>query len=199
MKRLVKLFFTVLCFAACQKAPVLTLSGPATFELSADGNNGTITFTANRDWTASCSDNWIHVSPSFGTAADGQITVSVLCDANTTYDDRTGTVTIKAEDLTQTITLKQAQKDALIVKDSHLNIPYSGGGVEVKVEANVSFDVVPDVDWIRFVQTKALNSLAVCLTIDENKSPGQRVGTVKIAQKIRESLMMSLGRRARMR
>lgn len=183
MKRFISLVFSLICIASCQKAPELSLSSPATFELSADENSGTITFTANRDWTASCSDSWIHVSPSFGTAADGQITVSVLCDANTSYDDRSGTVTIKAEDLTQTITLKQAQKDALIVKGSSYNMPYGGGELEVKVETNVSFDVTPDVDWIHFVQTKALNSLTVCLTIDENKSYGQRVGTVKIAQK----------------
>lgn len=90
MKRLVALVFVVICFAACQKAPELSLSSPATVELSADGSSDTITFTANRDWTASCSDSWIHVSPSSGSATDGLITVSVRCDANTTYDDRGG-------------------------------------------------------------------------------------------------------------
>ena len=272
MKRLVALVFALICLAACQKAPELTLTGSANVEVSADGGSSSITFTANRDWSASCSDSWIHISPSSGSAADGQITVSIRCDANTTYSDRSGTVTIKAEDLSQTITVKQpanlgvivatkeynltseaktievefeanvqysvsvseswikhtgtkaltkstlvftiaenttydnrsatitikpqnssvaeqvisvkqAQKDALIVKDTSFNMPCGGGEVEVKVEANVSFDVNPDVDWIHFVQTKALSNSTVCLTVDENKTYGPRTGTVKIVQK----------------
>ena len=182
MKRFLALVFSLICIAACQKAPELTLSGPATIEISADGSRGMFTFTANRDWTAACSESWIHVSPSSGSAADGQITVSIHCDANTTYEDRSGTVTIKVEDLTQTITVKQAQKDALIVKDSSFNIPYGGGGIEFFVEANVSFDVSPNVEWIHFVGTKALNNSTISLAVDENPTYNAREGKVEIKQ-----------------
>ena len=71
----------------------------------------------------------------------------------------------------------------MIVKDSSLSVPCGGGDVEVKVETNVPFDVTPEVDWIHFVQTKGMSSATVCLTVDENKSYGSRVGTVKITQK----------------
>lgn len=258
--------------ASCQKAPSLSLTSPTSIEVSADGASSTISFTANRDWTASSSDSWVRVSPSSGSASDGAITVTVRCDANTTYEDRSATVTIKAEELTQTISVrqpanlgivvptkaynlssdggsievvvqanvqysvsasaswikqtgtkgltsktlvfsveenttydnregtitvksqtggipdqvisvKQAQKDALIVKDSSFSMPYGGGGIEVKVEANVNFDVKPSADWIHHVETKALNSSTIVLSVDENETYSTREGKIEITQK----------------
>ena len=58
------LCLAALLLASCKKEPYLTLSGPASVELSADGGSGTISFTGNNDWTASSSDSWVTVSPS---------------------------------------------------------------------------------------------------------------------------------------
>lgn len=258
--------------ASCQKAPELTLTGPASLEISADGGSNSITFTANRDWSVRSSDSWVSVSPSSGTASDGTVTVSIRCSENTTYEDRSATITITMEELTQTVTVKQpanleiviptqsfnlasdarsievevqsniqytvsisdswikqtgtkglttnkltfsvdenttyearsatitikpqnatvqeqvisvkqAQKDALTVEKTNFDMPYGGGEIEVKVEANVSFDVKPSVDWIHYVETKALNSSSIVLRIDENKTFSAREGKIEIAQK----------------
>lgn len=276
MKRLLLGF---LCFGAmglltlssCQKAPELTITSPASIELSADGSNGTITFTANRGWTASSSDSWVTVSPSSGEASDKPVTVTVRSNANTTYDDRTATVTIRMEELSQTITVrqpanlgiivptqafvltsegrtidvevqanvqytvdisvdwirqpgtkgltstkysfsiaenttyddregkitiksqntsvpdqiitvKQAQKDAILVKDTSFDMPYGGGEIEFKVEANVAFDVKSTADWLHYVGTKGLSSSTLKLTVDENTTYDTREGKVEITQ-----------------
>lgn len=262
----------VLFISSCQKAPEITITGPASIELSEDGSSGTITFTANRDWSASWTDSWVSVSPSSGSASKDPVTVTLRCGANTTYDDRTATVTIKAEDITQTITVRQpanlgvvlpsqsyelasdtrsidvtvqanveysvvisdswiklngtkalssktfsfsieenttydprsatiiikpqnsnvssqtisvrqAQKDALIVDKTSYDMPYGGGEIEEKVEANVSFDVTPSVDWIHHVETKALTASTVRLKVDENTTTNAREGTVVIKQR----------------
>ena len=264
--------FAFLFVASCQKAPELSVTGSTSVEIKADGGSSSVSFIANRDWTVSCSESWVHVSPSSGSAADGQITVTVRCDANTTYEDRSATITIKAEDLTQTISVrqtanlgiivptksydltsnaktieievqsntqysvsvsdnwvkqtgtkgltknvlvfsveentsydnrsatitikpqnatvqeqvisvKQAQKDAMAVDKTNFDMPYGGGGIEVKVEANVSFDVTPNVDWIHYVSTKALSNSTVILTIDENMTYASREGKIEIKQK----------------
>ena len=65
--------------------------------MSADGSSDSITFSANQDWTISCSESWIHVNPSSGGKTEEAVTVTVRCDPNTTYEDRMATVTIKAE------------------------------------------------------------------------------------------------------
>lgn len=258
-------------FYSCQKAPELVITSPASIDLNVDGSSGSITFTANRNWKASSSDSWITVSPSSGEASDKAVTVSVRCNANTTYEDRTATVTIRMEELSQTVTVRQpankgvvlpkqaydlqadarsievevqanvqytvstsatwikqtgtkaltsktltfsieenktydpregkitikpqesgvqeqvisvrqAQKDALNVEKTSYDMPYGGGEVEIKVEANVSFDVTPSVEWIHYSQTKALRSSTVVLKIDENATYNSRQGKVEIKQ-----------------
>ena len=261
----------ILLFAACQKAPELTITSSPNIELSADGSGGSITFTANRDWTVSSSDSWVSISPSSGAASDGPVTVSVRCNANTTYDDRTATVTIRMGELSQTITvrqsanlgvvlpsqtfdlqadarslevevqanveysveisenwvkqtgtkgltskrlsfsveenktydpreakitikpkqagiaekvitIRQAQFDALIVEKTSYNMPYGGGEIEIKVEANVAFNVTPDSGWLHHVSTKALSSSTVLIKVDENTAHDAREGKIEIAQ-----------------
>ncbi len=262
----------LLVFIGCQKAPQLTITSPPTVDLSVDGSRGTITFIANRNWTISTSDSWISISPKSGEASKDPVSVTVSCNANTTYEDRTATVTIRMEELTQTVTIKQpanlgiilptrsynlesgsnsfnvevqanvpysvsssvdwikqtgtkaltsttyvfsveenasyddregtvtiksqnssvpdqvitvrqAQKDALIVKDKSFDMPYGGGEIEFKVEANIDFDVTPREDWIHHVETKAMSSSTVRLTIDENPTYSKREGKIEIKQK----------------
>ena len=262
----------LLVFIGCQKAPQLTITSPPTVDMSVDGSRGTITFTANRDWTISTSDSWITVSPKAGEASKDPVSVTVSCSANTTYDDRTATVTIRMDELMQTVTIrqpanlgiilptksynlesgantfnvevqanvpysvsssvdwirqtgtkaltsttytfrveenatyddregtvtiksqnssvadqvitvKQAQKDALIVQNKIFNMPYGGGEIEFKVEANVDFEVTPGEDWIHHVETKALSSSTVRLTVDENPTYSKREGKIEIKQK----------------
>ncbi len=267
-------FCAAVLFTACQKEPSLTLSGPTSLEMSADGSSGTVSFTVNRDWTASASESWVTVSPSSGSASDGPVSITIKASPNTTYEDRNATVTIKAEGLTQTVSVRQpanlgvvvptksyevtsdartievevqsnvdykvtvsdswikqtgtgtkglkketltfsveanssydarsatitvkpqsgsgseeiinvrqAQKDALLVGTVTYSMPYGGGEVEVKVEANVAFEVNSGVDWIEYVDTKALSTSTVRLKVVENTSAKAREGKVEIKQK----------------
>lgn len=256
---------------SCQKAPELTITSPASIDLSADGSSGSITFTANRAWRVSSSDFWVTLSPSSGEPSEAPVTVSVRCIGNTTYEDRTATVTITMEDLSQSVTVrqpankgivlptqsydlqsgaksievtvqanvdytvetsvdwikqtgtkgltsktlnfsieenktydaregkitikptqagvaeqvisvKQAQKDALIVEKTSYDMPFGGGEIEIKVEANVAFDVTPDSEWLHHVSTKALSSSTVLIKVDENATYSAREGKIEIAQ-----------------
>ena len=272
MKRFLTIVLSIVGLASCQRPPELTLSTQEVLRVSSEGSSGHITFTANRDWSAASSESWIHVSPSSGPAADGEIMVVVRCDANTTYDDRSGTVTIRAEELSRTVTVqqpanlgillatqlfdlqsgantlevevqanvqytvsssaywikqtgtrgltsktltfsveandwydaregqitikpqdagvqeqvilvRQAQKDALEVAKTSYSMPCGGGTVEVKVEANVAFDVIPDAEWIHHGETRGMQDSVVSLTVDENMTYSPRTGTVAIRQK----------------
>ena len=266
------ILISIICLWSCQKAPEFTYTGSASIESKAEGSSSSLSFTANRDWSVSTSDSWVSVSPSSGSASDGPISVSVSCNPNTTYEDRTATVTIRMEEFTQIVTvfqyankgivlptksynltsgarsievevqsnveytvsistdwikqigtrglvsgtlafsieenpsnndreglitvkalegnvkdqvisIIQAGKDALIVKDASFDMPYGGGAVEVKVDANVEFDVKTDSEWIHYVQTKAMSSSTVCLSVDENPTYDAREGKVVIGQK----------------
>ena len=251
--------------------PQLSVS-PELITISPAGGSQSFSISANKDWTISASDSWLSVSPSSGSASKQPVTVTVSGDANTTFEDRSASISVKMEDLTQVITalqpanlgfiltnkaydltsdaqsfdvtvqanveyavsisdewvkqtgtkalvsktltfsveenesygvrtaaitlkpqdgsaaeqvvtVRQAQKDALIVEDTSFELPYGGGGVEIKVEANVDFDVIPDADWIHHSATKALSSPTVYLTVDVNETSSAREGKVAIKQK----------------
>jgi uncharacterized protein YjdB len=180
-----KYLWLVLCaalllFAACQKAPELTLTSPTGIELSADGSSGSITFMANRDWSISSSDSWVSISPSSGKASDGAVTVSVRCNANTTYDDRTATVTIRMEELTQTVTVRQPANLGVVLPKQTFDLQSDAKSIEVEVQANVQYTVSTSVNWIKQIGTKGLASKTLTFSIEENKTYDSREGKITI-------------------
>lgn len=111
MKQLARLTLSlvgiVLLLASCEKAPYVAMSGPHNYNFNCKGGTETFTVSSNRDWSISSSASWISVSPSSGVASDKEITVTITCSPNTTYEGRTATIKVKAEALTETITVVQ--------------------------------------------------------------------------------------------
>lgn len=180
-KSLVLIAAALLFLAGCQKPPLLTLSGDSTVEVVENGGSATITFTANRDWSVAPSDSWIHVSPSNGSASDKPVTVTVSCDPNTTYGERSGSVSIRAEGLSQTVSVKQAANGGLIVQTKSYEVGASATTIDVVVQSNVSFSAQISADWIRQTGTKALSESTLVFSIDENKSFEERNATITLS------------------
>lgn len=105
--------FISLLSTSCQKEPALSLAGLTNIELDAGGGSQTITFQTNRSWTVSWSESWLNVSPSSGSASNGTITINVSASANQGIA-RSATITIKAEELTQTVNVEQQSGDLLV-------------------------------------------------------------------------------------
>ncbi len=180
-------FVAVSLTVSCQKAPELALLSPSSIDVSADGWTSTIYFYSNCDWIVRSSDSWVTVSPTSGTASeDGNVTVDVNCAANTTYEERSATITIKAlngEIPDQVISIKQLQKDAILIDNASYEMPIDGGEIQVAIQANVQVDVVPDVEWIHYIETKALSNSTVCLSVDKNETYDIREGKILISQR----------------
>ncbi len=278
MKRLATIALTLISVLAallsCEKAPFVTMIGPRSYTFSREGGTQTFAFSCNRDWSFSPSDSWVTISPSSGTAADGDITVTIKVSPNTTYDPRTATLTLKVEELsemitvtqdtdlglivsptafeltnvaqdieiellknvqysvaidesgaawikqggtralstdkitfhlasnesyderegkitfkqidgplTETVIIKQAPKESLVVEIITYDIEHEGGPLEINVMSNIEYDVSTESSWIHYLQTKALTNSIVCLSIDKNESFSSREGTVVISQR----------------
>lgn len=168
---------------SCQKAPELTLTSSSNIEFSADGSSGSITFTANRDWRVSSSDSWVTVSPSSGAASDGPVTVNVRCNANTTYEDRTATVTVTMEGLTQTVTVRQPANLGIVLPTQAFDLHSGAKNIDVTVQANVDYSVDISANWIKQTGTKALTSKTLSFSIEENKTYDAREGIITIKPK----------------
>lgn len=144
-----------------------------------------MSFSTNREWTAASSDSWCKVSPSSGTASETGVTISILCDPNVTYDSRSATVTIRVEDLTEIITVKQETNLGLLVSPTSYDLTNAAQTIEIEVRANVKYLVEIDAackDWISQTGTKALSTEKITFSIAANDSYDNREGKIIIKQ-----------------
>lgn len=189
MKRFLNILGIVLALSvivtSCEKAPFLTLSTPKTINFSDQGGTQSITFAANRDWSVSSSDSWCRVSPSSGNKADGDISVTLTCEPNTTYDPRNATITVKVEELSEIITVTQDTNLGLIVSPTSYDLSNAAQTIEVEVRANVKYTLEIEAtckDWISQVGTKALATEKLAFSIAANESYDNREGKITIKQ-----------------
>ena len=115
---------------------------------------------------------------------NSRITVTVA--ENETYDARTAIVTMTdIKDATmRTFNVSQLQKDGLLIDSTSYDVPMEGGTVSIKVESNVSYNVIIPAsdDWItRASNTRGLETSTVTLNIAKNNSNGVREGSVTIS------------------
>jgi len=189
MKRLLVPVMAILCLAmalvSCQQAPFITVTGPKSFSFTREGGSESFTFSCNRDWSVSTSDSWIQVTPSTGVAAEGDVSVKMTCSPNTTYDPRTATVTIKAEELTVTISISQDTGIGLIVSPKSFDVSNDAQYLEVELMTNVSVSIGIDPackDWVSLTEMKSLSSKKVWLFVKANESYDPREGKVTFQQ-----------------
>ena len=132
-------------------------------------------------WTAKASESWVTLSPTSGEAGDATIKASVL--KNDTNDSRTATVTFTAGTKTATYTIVQSQLNALVIATTEYEVPAEGGTVEVKVSANVDYQVIiPDaVDWVENATTRGMTESTVVLKVAPSLDVEARTANITIS------------------
>lgn len=116
-KALTAFLGVAMALSACKKTeqPKMAFISMRTFEevqLLPEGGSAEISFTVNSDWDVSSSDRWVKVEPLNGSASgSGDVTVTVIYEANPTYDRRTAVITFRsAGNASASITLVQPGK-----------------------------------------------------------------------------------------
>ena len=128
IKPVTNLFATLLCIAAlfssCGKVatdhgsespsgggneedPAIVLE-KSDIAVPADGGTYTVSFTSNRDWTASVSDDsWVHLTETSGKASASAATIHFLVDENPDQSERSSVITLRAESIKKTVSVNQ--------------------------------------------------------------------------------------------
>jgi hypothetical protein len=93
--------------------------------------------------------------------------------ANTTYDSREAIIIYKdKKDLVRdTLTVTQAQLNAVVLVDKTLTIGYKGGTIDAKVKSNVDYEVeIPtNISWIKVApKTRGLVESTIQFAVEEN-------------------------------
>lgn len=188
MNKLIKLlsifYFIALVAASCETEPILEVS-QSSFTISDQGSSQTISFSTNKDWSASVSGGtWCTISPASGSSDVKSITVTVT--ANDSYDDRSATITIKAEELTKVITISQPKNKAILLTKDRYEVGTAGGSISVELRANIEYDVTIPTEnqsWITNTTTKGLVTSNLTFAIAANATYDNRQGKIIIKEK----------------
>ncbi len=182
---LLAFFFSALLLVSCEKEPILEVS-QSSLTFTDQGGAQTISFSTNKDWTVSVSGGtgWCTISPSSGKSEIRSISVTV--EANTTYDDRTATITINAEELSKVITISQPKKRAIMLTKDSFEVVSTGGNISVELSSNVEYDVAIPTEnqsWITNTTTKGLVTSTLTFAIAPNGTYDSRTGKIIIKDK----------------
>ena len=152
-------------------------------EIVASQESGTIEIVvqSNIEFTVINPDvDWIHP---IETKALETHRLTYLVDSNDSYDERYAEITIVSELLekSETVSIKQVQKDAIVVALDSYDLTAAAGTIDVDISSNVEFTVKSTADWIaQDITTKALSSEKLSFTIAENQTDDPREGQIII-------------------
>lgn len=184
-KLLIAVMSIALGLFATSCVPKTELSvGQSALTFDNKGASQTVSFTANKVWSATSSQSWCKVTPSSGDgSANSSQSFSVSCDPNTTYDPRNCDITIVCEELTALISVTQAEGSGLIISQTDYSLTNEAQTVSIEVKSNVDYLVAVEGDatsWIKVQSTKGLSSHTIVLAVSENKDYDTRTGKVTV-------------------
>lgn len=171
MKKIFYFLTLALALAACKPQPTLQADKPS---LSVDAAGGTqvINITANYPWTASTSTSWIKIKAS---AEENTLTVTI--NRNNETDGRKGSITLMSEDLSVTVEVVQAQRNAIeLDSEGRLVVSSDAQNLDINLHSNVALTatVTEGADWVTVVSTKAMLPHVVTLSLKANTSRNMR-------------------------
>ena len=169
--------------------PELSLSDMAANFEAAGSLEKTISVTSNVDWTVSCPDTWVTVSPAAGTG-NGSFKITVT--ANDKFETRSSTVTVKAGDKSASVKVSQLSlTPSILVNPTALEIEAVGGTANVDVTANSPWTVtVPeDCGWITAEPASGEGNGKVTLTVAASDVRVARSAVITFKETVGNSTM----------
>lgn len=136
------------------------------FQVGTEGKEIEISFTTNAAWMIASNQSWCTLSNSVG--EEGTYTLTVTVDKNTSYEDRTATITLKAGEVQETITISQERKYQLKVTYEDTLIDYAGANVTVKIQCNTKYEMSFQADWLRQVKSRSMKEETLIFEVDRN-------------------------------
>lgn len=174
------LFALIGCEEKEKEEPFVSAS-PSSLTFSVGGETQTIKISSNQTWTVSADEAWLSVSPSSGS---GDMSVTVTAQENTSFDGRSAKINVSATGAASSVSATQVGVSRVLnVIDGIVTVPEAGGSYQIGIEYNVDYTVSSDVDWIKFVGTKAVSSGKLEFEVSANKTIEKRVGKVTISDK----------------
>ena len=142
---------------------------------------GTISFELHTNVDFKVSDPDVDWLRPVSTRALTSHTLHYEVDANTSYNSREAhiVVTNTKTNASETITITQTQKDAIVLAKDSYTVNSEGDQIEIEVGHNVDFDIEIANDWITKAQnTRAFVTENIVFNIAKNPTNDNREGTI---------------------
>lgn len=175
---------TILCaLGSCHKpeAAVIGLKTESELQATSLGGELDVAFSVNGGWTASSSADWCAVSPASGSAGEN-VSVKINCGANDGTDSRKCDVVIKSGEATKIVVITQNAKAYFSADLLDYSVSCKSQKLDIEFQTNVDYDILTEncSGWISVSNPRTTPRGKVTLTIEENRTSGQRVGTLTI-------------------
>lgn len=137
----------------------------------------TYSITSPVSWSVTDNASWLTVSP---TSGSGNAVVTVTVTANTSTSSRTGIITISAGGYSGQVTVRQA---GVILSASPTSLAFGSGSESksIALQANVSWSVSDDADWVTVAPTSGTGDATLTVTVAANGSVNLRSATLTLA------------------
>ena len=126
------------------------------YEIDASGGSFTVEVSSNVDVAVDMPKDapWISAESSGG---DGSFVFSV--EPNEAADSRSARIRFFSYEysLSETVSVVQSQKDAIVVDTQEVEVPEAGGTFQLTIESNTAYSVSVSSSWLKEVTTKALS------------------------------------------
>lgn len=142
-------------------------------EVLTNSNAKTVTMTlmSEGDWTASTTDEWLHLDKTSGT---GEAEIKVNVDDNASISERTGEITFTNAVATRMYTFKQPGR-MLSCNVSNVEMVSAGGISEViTITTDGKYNISTDEEWISVNE----NSNTFTINVTEMTNQSKREGDV---------------------
>lgn len=148
-----------------------------TINVGKDAASPVISFKANKAWTATSDSPWIVPAQTSGEAGSVNLTLAVA--ENTTWEQRSGKVTVAVGMVKTDFTVIQGT-ESVLETGIVIEVSPEAQDIEIPVKSNLQYTVTPDAasTWIKVVSIKsAPTEKVVTVHVDANTELAPREGT----------------------
>ena len=151
------------------------------YTFGTEGGEMTIDISSNFNYETDFPDvDWIVMKE---TRAISSHTLVYEVKANETFDNREAVIVFKDANGTkkESVSVKQRQKDAILLSTDRMEIPQEGGTFSVEVNSNVEYamEIAPSCQgWLRQDQTRSLTSSSLVFYAEGNEEVDKREGEI---------------------
>lgn len=145
------------------------------YEVDGEGGNISVEVKANINFEVEVRVDWIkQQTEKTRTLITSNLNFTI--EPNETGDKREGEIIIKSGELSETVKVYQGFEDFITLTKKDFTIPEEGGNVDIEIKSTLGYEVkmLPDVDWITEIQSRAVSTHTYHYTLSPNETYDSR-------------------------